>query len=87
MTSRRIIDALGTHCPVPVRLLDAAAAKADPGAVLELIADDPLAEIDVPAWCHSHGHSISSIVRDGDAWTIVIAVSPRPSDGPQPDSR
>lgn len=74
MTPPRIIDALGTHCPVPVRLLDAAVAKAAPGGVIELIADDPLAEIDVPAWCHSRGHSVVSIIRDGDVWTITIVV-------------
>lgn len=79
MTPTRIIDALGTHCPVPVRLLAAAATKADPGAVIELIADDPLAEIDIPAWCHSHGHRVSSVARDADVWIIVITIGSRPS--------
>jgi TusA-related sulfurtransferase len=78
VTPIRVIDALGTHCPVPVRLLAAAAVKADPGALIELLADDPLAEIDVPAWCHSHGHRVSSATRDGGIWVFVIAICSRP---------
>jgi tRNA 2-thiouridine synthesizing protein A len=74
VTRARTVDAIGTHCPVPVRLLADAAAKADPGALIELLADDPLAEVDVPAWCHSHGHEVSTIVRDGDVWVIAITV-------------
>ncbi len=79
MTVARVIDALGTHCPVPVRLLAAAATKAVPGAVIELIADDPLVEIDIPAWCHAHGHAVSSVTRNGEIWTIEVSVRSRPS--------
>ena len=53
--SERIIDALGTYCPVPIHLVARAVAAADPGEALTLLADDPLVQIDLPAWCHESG--------------------------------
>ena len=53
MTTTRTIDATGTWCPVPVGLLRRAAATADDGDIIEVLADDPLAAVDIPAWCHS----------------------------------
>jgi tRNA 2-thiouridine synthesizing protein A len=43
-----LIDACGHHCPVPTLKLRRALAAAPPGAVIRLIADDPMAGIDVP---------------------------------------
>ena len=48
------VDARGLQCPEPViRLAKAAQAGA---AVVMLIADDPVADIDVPAWCLMTGN-------------------------------
>jgi tRNA 2-thiouridine synthesizing protein A len=43
-----VIDARGHRCPVPTLRLRRAMEAAPPGAPLVLIADDPLARIDVP---------------------------------------
>jgi TusA-related sulfurtransferase len=82
MTATRIVDALGTHCPVPVRLLALAAGTADPGTVIELLADDPLVEIDVPAWCHSRSHRILATSRQRGMWTFTVAVGDAPDPRP-----
>jgi len=74
MTATRVIDALGTHCPVPVRLLAVAADRARPGTVIELLADDPLVEIDVPAWCHTRGHEVRNTSRERGVWTFFVVV-------------
>jgi tRNA 2-thiouridine synthesizing protein A len=72
--SARVVDALGTWCPVPIHLIDRAARRSAPGEVLELLADDPLIEVDLPAWCHSSGNELLELRRDGDAWVGRVAV-------------
>lgn len=57
----RIVDALGTYCPVPIALAARAARELPAGAIIELLADDPLIEVDLPAWCHRAGHELISL--------------------------
>jgi cysteine desulfurase len=73
--SARVVDALGTWCPVPIHLIARAAGRSAPGEVLELLADDPLIEVDLPAWCHSSGHELVELRRDGDGWVGLVAVA------------
>jgi tRNA 2-thiouridine synthesizing protein A len=48
---RRTLDARGRRCPVPVIELAKALPDVAIGESLELLADDPAAAVDVPAWC------------------------------------
>lgn len=67
------IDARGHRCPVPTLKLQKALRGADAGAVVRLIADDPLARIDVPHFAASGGHevvSIEEIEGGGVAFTV-----------------
>jgi tRNA 2-thiouridine synthesizing protein A len=43
-----LVDARGHRCPVPSLRLRRALARAAPGTIVTLLADDPLARIDVP---------------------------------------
>lgn len=43
-----VVDARGHRCPVPSLRLRRALEAAPPGACLRLLADDPMARIDVP---------------------------------------
>lgn len=54
------IDARGTLCPQPIIDIARAAREATDAAVLRLLADDPAAEADVPAWCRMRGHALLS---------------------------
>lgn len=74
--SATIVDALGTWCPVPIHLIARAAARAAPGDVIELLADDPLIAVDLPAWCHASGNELIGLRRDGDGWVGHVAVGP-----------
>lgn len=64
----RVVDALGTWCPVPIYLIDRAAQTGHPGELLDLLADDPLIEVDLPAWCHTSGNSLVHLHRSGDGY-------------------
>jgi tRNA 2-thiouridine synthesizing protein A len=78
----RVVDALGTWCPVPIHLIDRAARRATPGDVIELIADDPLIEVDLPAWCHRSGNELLELRRDGDDYVGRVGVTRGRSAGP-----
>lgn len=54
----RVVDALGAWCPVPVRLIERASRGLAPGALVDLLATDPLIRVDLPAWCHRAGHEL-----------------------------
>ncbi len=43
-----LVDARGHRCPVPTLRLQRALARVAPGRVVRLLADDPMARIDVP---------------------------------------
>lgn len=61
------IDARGHRCPVPTLRLQKALAAAPAGAIVELLADDPMARIDVPHFAAGAGHRVLSIDPDGEA--------------------
>ena len=78
--SARVVDALGTWCPVPVYLIDRAARRAAGGEVIELLADDPLIEVDLPAWCHRSGNTLLELRRQGDGYLARVEIT-RPGGG------
>lgn len=45
------IDCLGQRCPLPVIALAKRIRTAEVGEVLRVLADDPAAANDIPAWC------------------------------------
>ena len=73
----RTIDALGTWCPVPVSLLRRAAMQAARGDIIVVLADDPLVKVDIPAWCHDHGHEVIAVEDDAGVITTRVRISPR----------
>lgn len=52
------IDALGLLCPLPVLRLRKRLQDLAPGQVARLLADDPVAQIDVPHFCAEEGHAL-----------------------------
>lgn len=52
------LDALGLRCPLPVLKARKRLAALPPGGVLEMLADDPAALIDVPHFCAEAGHAL-----------------------------
>ncbi|MGI9540180.1 MAG: sulfurtransferase TusA family protein [Miltoncostaeaceae bacterium] len=70
--AERLIDALGTYCPVPIALAARAARELPAGAVIELLADDPLIEVDLPAWCHRAGHELVALVEEDGGYRALV---------------
>ena len=80
------MDALGTYCPVPVKLLARVLGRVLPGDGVVLLADDPLIEVDLPAWCHKEGHDLDSLAHEDGAYRARVrrGAAARVVDGPRP---
>jgi tRNA 2-thiouridine synthesizing protein A len=48
---RLTLDALGKKCPIPIIMLAERIRDVEIGEVIAVLADDPAAKTDVPAWC------------------------------------
>lgn len=59
------LDATGLLCPLPVLKARKRLKSLPDGAVLEMLADDPAAIIDVPHFCAEAGHDLLSQTDDG----------------------
>lgn len=71
-----VVDCTGKPCPVPVIELARAVEAAGPGEVVELIADDPAAAVDVAAWCRMKQQDLlSTTVMDDGAGVLGQTVT------------
>ncbi len=60
------LDLRGLKCPLPAMLAKKALAKLAAGARLTVLADDPLAQVDIPHMCHGEGHAVDGVaLRQG----------------------
>lgn len=66
------VDAIGDACPVPVIKLNDAARGAEPGTTIEVLADDPAAEIDIPAWCAIKEHHYLGRTQRAKGWAYEV---------------
>jgi tRNA 2-thiouridine synthesizing protein A len=55
------LDLRGLKCPLPAMLARKALARLSPGAALIVLADDPLASVDIPHMCHGEGHIVDKV--------------------------
>ncbi|MFG1852578.1 sulfurtransferase TusA family protein [Actinomadura geliboluensis] len=57
-----------------------------PGTVVHLIASDPAAPIDLPAWCHLTGHGYLGPVEAAASptYALQVAADPRPTSPESP---
>ena len=68
-----VVDARGHRCPVPTLRLRRALERAAEGQVVRLLADDPLAKIDVPHFARTEGFRLVSSAEDGPVLTFEVA--------------
>ena len=68
------IDALGRKCPIPIIMLAERIGEAAVGEAVQVLADDPAAKTDLPAWCALKSHDFIGFADlPGDAgWAFLI---------------
>jgi tRNA 2-thiouridine synthesizing protein A len=60
------LDLRGLKCPLPALLAKKKLTQLSPGTMLTVLADDPMAVVDIPHMCHGEGHAVDSVAaRDG----------------------
>ncbi|MGZ6015532.1 MAG: sulfurtransferase TusA family protein [Phenylobacterium sp.] len=67
-----LIDARGHRCPVPTLRLRKALEAAPAGARLRLLADDPMARIDVPHFAAEVGAEILAREDRDDGFSFLV---------------
>lgn len=73
------VDGTGLLCVTLLLRLREEIAGADPGTVVHVIATDPAAPLDLPAWCHMTGHHYLGPVpgHDGPVYALRLAANAR----------
>ena len=65
-------DGSGLLCPLPVLRANRALRALAPGQTLKVLATDPAAAQDFPAYCRQTGHELVSASRQGEVLVFVI---------------
>jgi tRNA 2-thiouridine synthesizing protein A len=67
------VDCLGLACPIPVVRLAKAVASVEVGGIVELLADDPGAWVDIPVWCRLKDQQpLAQHDRPGGGWVFQV---------------
>ena len=64
-----VLDCRGMLCPRPVIELAKALPTTDVGSLIEVIADDAAAAVDIPAWCRMRSQEYVGAAASGDGST------------------
>ncbi len=67
------VDARGMLCPWPALRLARAARELDGRGVVRILADDPIAPIELAALCAERGWSFAPDPREEAAFQVVLA--------------
>jgi tRNA 2-thiouridine synthesizing protein A len=65
-----VLDCRGLKCPLPVLKMEKRLAQMKTGARVVVLADDPIAKIDVPLFCTQNGH-VCETRDDGMRFEVV----------------
>jgi tRNA 2-thiouridine synthesizing protein A len=69
-----VVDARGQRCPLPIIALARRARELGPGSVVVVLATDPAARHDVPAWARLRGHEPAGeeALPGGQGWRLTV---------------
>ena len=75
------LDLRGLKCPMPALLARrrfAAPRACSSTTPIAILADDPMAVIDIPHMCHREGHEIVETTREGNSMRFVLVAGHTP---------
>jgi tRNA 2-thiouridine synthesizing protein A len=70
--SENTLDLSGLLCPLPVLKARKRLEAMPAGAILKVIATDPVSAIDMPHFCNEQGHTLLDQAKDGEALIFRI---------------
>ena len=67
-----VLDCRGMRCPLPVIELARRIGEVAVGGIIAVVADDPAASTDVPAWCRLRGHDYAGTGDSVDGAALFL---------------
>jgi tRNA 2-thiouridine synthesizing protein A len=67
-----VIDALGRKCPIPIIMLAQRIREVPVGQIVAVLADDPAAKSDIPAWCGIKSQEFVAATALPSGWALLI---------------
>ena len=59
------LDLRGLKCPLPALMAKKALARSGAARII-VLADDPMAVVDIPHMCHDEGYAVEAVSREAD---------------------
>ena len=66
------LDALGKKCPIPIIMLADRIRDVRIGQLIEVLADDPAAKADLPAWCALKSQEFVRMDDLETGWSFLV---------------
>lgn len=66
------LDLRGLKCPLPALFAKRALERAAPDTTILVLADDPLAALDIPHMCRQEGYEVVSSESEGATTRLVV---------------
>jgi len=66
------IDALGKKCPIPIIMLADRIRDVQVGQLIAVLADDPAAKTDLPAWCALKSQDFVRMEDLAAGWSFLV---------------
>lgn len=66
------LDTVGLYCPVPIIKTAGKINDMRAGQVIEVLSDDRVILIDMPAWCLSAGQIYMGFREESDGWRLFV---------------
>ena len=66
------LDALGKKCPIPIIMLADRIREVPVGQLIEVLADDPAAKTDLPAWCALKSQEFVTSADLPVGWSFLV---------------
>jgi TusA-related sulfurtransferase len=67
-----LVDTVGLYCPVPIIRTAGKITGMTSGQVIEVLSDDRVILIDMPAWCLSAGHAYLGFREEAGQWRLFV---------------
>jgi tRNA 2-thiouridine synthesizing protein A len=66
------LDALGKKCPIPIIMLADRIRDVPVGHTIAVLADDPAAKTDLPAWCGLKSQEFVGLTELPSGWSFLV---------------
>jgi tRNA 2-thiouridine synthesizing protein A len=72
MKGGKTLDLTGYRCPIPVIRAEAELRRMRPGEQVTILADDPIAAVDIPHFCGSAGHRVERLTAEPPLCVFLV---------------